>query len=114
MPQRAEVEPLVQLVAPFAPHVAEELWERMGHDTSVFDSGWPAFDAAAAAEDEIEVGVQVNGKLRGSVRISRDATEEQVLAAALAVPTIAKFVAGEVRKVVYVKGRVVSVVAGGS
>ncbi|HWG53928.1 MAG TPA: leucine--tRNA ligase [Gemmatimonadaceae bacterium] len=114
VPQRAEVEPLVQLVAPFAPHIAEELWERMGHDTSVFDSGWPAFDAAAAAEDEIEVGVQVNGKLRGSVRISRDATEEQVLAAALAVPTIAKFVAGEVRKVVYVKGRVVSVVAGGS
>ncbi|MGH7632785.1 MAG: class I tRNA ligase family protein, partial [Gemmatimonadaceae bacterium] len=110
VPHRAEVEPLVQLAAPFGPHVAEELWERMGHDTSIFDSGWPAFDAAAATEDEIEIGVQVNGKLRGSVRISREATEEHVLAAALAVPTIAKFVAGDVRKVVYVKGRVVSLV----
>ena len=48
---RAEVEPLVQLVSPFAPHVAEELWERMGHDQSVFDSGWPSFDPAIAAED---------------------------------------------------------------
>ena len=112
VPHRAEVEPLVQLAAPFTPHVAEELWERMGHDTSVFDSGWPAYDAVSATEDEIEIGVQVNGKLRGSVRIARDATEEQVLSAALAVPTIAKFVAGDVRKVVYVKGRVVSVVAG--
>ncbi len=48
-PHRAEVEPLVQLVAPFAPHVAEELWEQLGHDESVFDSGWPAFDPSLLA-----------------------------------------------------------------
>ena len=115
VPHRSEVEPLVKLVAPFAPHIAEELWERMGggQGASVFDSGWPAFDATLATEDEIEIGVQVNGKLRGSVRIARDATEEQVLSAALAVPGIAKFVTGEVRKVVYVKGRVMSLVVAG-
>ena len=50
-PHRDEVEPLVQLVAPFAPHVAEELWEQLGHTESVFDAGWPAFDADAAAEE---------------------------------------------------------------
>ena len=69
-PHRDEVEPLVQLVSPFAPHVAEELWERFGHDESVFDSGWPAFDAALAAEDIVTIAVQVNGKTRGTMSVA--------------------------------------------
>src|SRR5206468_3624425 len=64
-PERAAVEPLVRLVAPFAPHVAEEMWERLGHAESIFRGArWPAFDPAKAVADTVEFVVQVNGKLR--------------------------------------------------
>ncbi|HEX5580928.1 MAG TPA: leucine--tRNA ligase [Gemmatimonadaceae bacterium] len=108
--RRAEVAPLVQLVAPFAPHLAEELWERLGHERSVFDSGWPAFDPALAAEDEIELAVQVNGKLRGTVRVPVAVTKDDALARALAEPGIVKFVTGEPKKVIFVPGRLLNVV----
>jgi leucyl-tRNA synthetase len=112
-PHRAEVEPLVRLVAPFAPHIAEELWERFGHQTSVFDGGWPSFDPALAAEQTVTVAVQVNGKLRGTVVVAPDATEDGVRAAALADPGIAKHATGTVRKVVYVPGRLMNIVVSG-
>ena len=107
---RSEVEPLVQLVAPFAPHLAEELWERLGHDVGVFYCGWPEFDAALAAEDDFELAVQVNGKTRGTVRVAKSVTEDDALAAVRAEPTIAKFVTGEPRKVVFVPGRLINIV----
>ncbi|HJR63725.1 MAG TPA: leucine--tRNA ligase [Gemmatimonadaceae bacterium] len=109
-PRRAEVEPLVQLVSPFAPHIAEELWERLGHRRSVFDSGWPTYDPSLVVRDTVEIAVQVNGKLRGNVTVSREATQDEVLAAALATPAIAKFVTGEPKKVVYVPGRLINIV----
>jgi leucyl-tRNA synthetase len=109
-PHRAEVEPLVQLAAPFAPHLAEELWHRFGHERSIFDSGWPEFDAALATDEAVTIVVQVKGKRRGAVTVPVDATEEQVLAAALADPAIAKHLAGAIAKVVYVKGRLMNVV----
>ncbi len=107
---RAEVEPLVQLVSPFAPHVAEELWERMGHDQSVFDSGWPSFDPAIAAEDLVTIAVQVNGKTRGTVQIPTGAGQDAAQAAALADQAIAKFVTGTPKKVIFVPGRLLNVV----
>ena len=110
VPHRAEVEPLVQLLAPFAPHIAEELWETLGHTKSVFDSGWPAFDAALATESKVKVAVQVNGKLRSTVETTKDATQDAVLALALAEPGVAKFVAGPPKKVIYVAGRLLSIV----
>ena len=109
-PHRAEVEPLVQLVAPFAPHVAEELWEMLGHTTSVFDAGWPAFDAALAGGETVTIAVQVNGKTRGTVVVANDADQAAVLAAAMGESSIAKFVASEPRKVIYVAGRLLSLV----
>jgi leucyl-tRNA synthetase len=109
-PHRGEVEPLVRLVAPFAPHIAEELWERFGHQTSVFDGGWPPFDPALAAEQTATVAVQVNGKLRGTVVVAPDEAEDAVRAAALADPGIAKHTTGTVRKVVYVPGRLMNIV----
>ncbi len=109
-PQRAEVEPLVQLIAPFAPHVAEELWERMGHVASVFDSSWPAFDARLAAEDTMDLPVQVRGKTRGTVRVPRDIAQADAYAAAMATPAIAKFVTGEPTKIVFVPGRLLNIV----
>jgi leucyl-tRNA synthetase len=109
-PHREEVAPLVQLVAPFAPHIAEELWERLGHSRSVFDSGWPAFDAALARDATIQLAVQVNGRLRGTVTVNADLDEETALRTALDVPAVAKFVTGPIRKVVFVPGRLLSIV----
>jgi leucyl-tRNA synthetase len=107
---RAEVAPLVQLMAVFAPHAAEELWERLGHQTSVFDSGWPAFDAALAAEDLVTVAVQVNGKTRGTIRIPNGAGQDAAIAAAMHEPGIAKFVGAVPKKIVFVPGRLLSLV----
>jgi leucyl-tRNA synthetase len=107
---RAEVAPLVQLVAPFAPHIAEELWELFGNSKSVFDSGWPAFDAALAAEDAITMAVQVNGKTRGTIQVAKDAGQDAAMSAAMADPAIAKFVTGPSKKVVFVPGRLLNIV----
>ncbi|HEY9449874.1 MAG TPA: class I tRNA ligase family protein, partial [Gemmatimonadaceae bacterium] len=109
-PHRSEVEPLVQLVSPFAPHLAEELWERMGHEAGVFDSGWPDYDEAQLIEDEIELVVQVNGKMRGRVRVPREIDRDAALAAALAEPSVAKFVTGDPAKVIFVPGRLLNIV----
>ena len=109
-PHRAEVEPLVQLVSPFAPHIAEELWERLGHDGSVMDAGWPEYDPALATEDTIEMAVQVNGKTRGKVRVAKDADQAAVIVAARADAQIAKFITGEPKKIIFVPGRLINIV----
>jgi leucyl-tRNA synthetase len=109
-PHVDEVRPLVQLVAPYAPHIAEELWERLGGTGSVMDGGWPAFDAAIAREDFIQLAVQVNGKLRGTVTVARDIGQDAAVAAAMAEPQVAKFVTGDPRKVVFVPGRLLNLV----
>ncbi|MEO6447301.1 MAG: leucine--tRNA ligase [Gemmatimonadaceae bacterium] len=110
VPHRAEVEPVVQLVAPFAPHIAEELWERFGHSASVFDSGWPAFDADLAREETVQLAVQVNGKLRGTLTVVPHITQDDAVAAARAEPGIAKFLTGEVRKIIFVPRRLLNLV----
>ena len=73
---REAVEALVLLMSPFTPHIGEELWERLGHTGGVVAAGWPAYDEAAAREDEIEIPVQVNGKVRGRVTVPADAGED--------------------------------------
>ncbi len=105
------VESLVALLSPFAPHMAEELWSSLGHNDGVVASGWPGFDATAAAEEEIEVPVQVNGKLRAVITVPADATEDMIREAALAETAIQPHVAGkQIVKVVVAKGRLVSIV----
>jgi leucyl-tRNA synthetase len=110
-PRRGEVAPVVQLVAPFAPHIAEELWERLGHSESVFDAGWPSFDPALVEEEKIELAVQVNGKMRGRLSVRRDIGQDEALALAMAEGSISKFVNGSPRKVVFVPGRLLNIVA---
>ncbi len=110
-PRRGEVAPVVQLVAPFAPHIAEELWERLGHSESVFDAGWPSFDPALVEEEKIELAVQVNGKMRGRLNVRRDIGQDEALALAMAEGSISKFVNGSPRKVVFVPGRLLNIVA---
>jgi leucyl-tRNA synthetase len=109
-PHRDEALPLVPLVAAFAPHLAEELWERGGGAGSVLDAGWPAFDPALAAEESVTLAVQVNGKLRGQVVVPRGVTQEEALAAALAQESVRRFVTGEPRKVIFVPGRLLNIV----
>jgi leucyl-tRNA synthetase len=109
-PHRDEVLPLVQLAAPFAPHVAEELWERLGHSGSVFDAGWPAHDPALTVEELATLAVQVNGKLRGTVAVATGVAEPDAVAAALAMPEIAKWVPTPPRKVIFVPGRLLNLV----
>lgn len=109
---RAEVEPLVVLVAPFAPHVAEEIWERLGHEDSLFDgANWPPFDEAKTVSDTVNIAVQVNGKLRATVQVGADAPEADVVAAARADGNVGRHLEGVTeRKVIFVKDRLVNFV----
>ena len=111
-PFLAEVErDLVLLLAPFAPYLAHELWEMLGEKTNLLKESWPKYDAALAKEEEIEIPVQVNGKLRGRVVVSADATEETVLERALADEKVRAAIAGkQVVKKIYVPGRLVNIV----
>jgi leucyl-tRNA synthetase len=110
-PARAEVEPLVQLVSPFAPHIAEELWQKLGHAESIFDAKWPQYDAALAADEKIELVVQVNGKTRGKLSVVREIAQDAAVSAAMGDPAIAKFVNGEPRKIIFVPGRLLNIVS---
>jgi leucyl-tRNA synthetase len=106
---REAVEALVLLISPFVPHMAEELWERLGHTEGVVAAGWPASDAEAAREESIEIPVQVNGKVRGRAVVPADAPDSDIQAAAL--EAVRDNLAGrEVVKVIVAKGRLVSVV----
>jgi leucyl-tRNA synthetase len=105
------VSELVQMTAPFAPHFAEECWERLGHAGSVFDSDWPTFDPLLTIDDTVTLAVQVGGKTRGTVTLPREADQATAEAAARADTNIARHLDGKtVRKVVYVPGRMVSFV----
>jgi leucyl-tRNA synthetase len=109
---RGEVEPLVVLVAPFAPHVAEELWELLGHGESLFTGEhWPAWDPAKATADTVEFVVQVNGRLRARLPMPRGISQEDAQAAALADENVRRYVDGQqLRKVVFVPDRLLNLV----
>ncbi len=107
----AAIEPLVVLLAPYAPHLAEELWSVLGHEPSIFQASWPSYDPALAAAGEVEVVVQVNGKVRGRVTVNRGAGEAHVLEQALKDESVRKFVDGKpVRKTIYVQDRLLNLV----
>ncbi|MSR20531.1 MAG: leucine--tRNA ligase [Gemmatimonadetes bacterium] len=111
---RAEVAPLVPLVAPFAPHIAEELWERLGHSASIFDGpNWPAYDESKLAETRVTIAIQVNGKLRASISVAKGAAEPDIVAAARAENSVSRHLDGvSERRVIYVKERLVNFVVG--
>ena len=103
----------MQLVAPFAPHIAEELWERIGETRSVFESTWPAYDPALATEDLVTLAVQVNGKLRGEVQVAVEAGEAEVRALAEKEERVKAHLAGKtIRKVIFVPKRLLNFVVG--
>jgi leucyl-tRNA synthetase len=113
-PERAAVEPLVRMVAPLAPHVAEEMWERLGNGDSIFRTArWPDFDPAKAVADTVEFVVQVNGKLRARMPMPRGIAEAAARDAALADENVLKFLDGkQVRKTIFVPDRLLNLVVG--
>ena len=109
--KRAVLEPLVVLIAPFAPHIAEEIWEKLGHTSSVCDARFPEFDERYLAEASVEYPVSFNGKVRFKKNLSASLTPKEVEAAVLADPTTAKYLDGKTpRKVIVVPGKIVNIV----
>ncbi len=99
------------MMAPFTPHIAEELWSMLGHEKPVGRTPWPAFSVSLAAEEEFELGVQVNGKLRGRIRVGAEADEQVVRERALAEPGVGQHVKGkQVQKVIVIPRKLVSIV----
>jgi leucyl-tRNA synthetase len=110
-PPREAVEALVQLLSPFAPHVAEESWEILGHKKSIAHSKWPSYDEALCVETTAVVAIQVNGKVRGKVEIDKELPEEDALKAAFEQPSVTKYTDGmSLKKVIYVPGKILNIV----
>ena len=108
---RAIYEPLVVLLAPFAPHIAEELWHVLGHDTTVCDAQWPAWNEDYLKESTVKYGVSFNGKSRYTIEVPADADEEEVKRLALADEGAARWLDGkQPRKIIFVKGKLVNIV----
>jgi leucyl-tRNA synthetase len=108
---RALIEPFVLVLSPFAPHLAEELWSRMGHRESLAYAPWPAYDPALCVEDTVTVAVQVNGKLRATLDLPRGAEQAAVQAAAVADARVARYLnGGAIRKAIYVKDKLLNLV----
>ncbi len=109
--QRSLLESFVLLLSPFAPHLGEELWQRLGHAESLAYAAWPAYDPAKCIEDTVTVAVQVNGKLRATLDLPRGAEQADVQAAALADERVSRYVnGGAIRKAIYVKDKLLNLV----
>ena len=108
---RQALEALLQMMAPFAPHAAEQLLHDLGHEDSVHIDHWPIHDPKFLVEDIITIAVQVNGKLRGTIEIARDASSEAALAAAKSNEQVVNFLDGKTpKKEIYVPGKIVNLV----
>ncbi|MEA4845653.1 MAG: leucine--tRNA ligase [Clostridiaceae bacterium] len=103
---------LLKLLAPFAPHFAEEMWSELGYEYSIFNQKWPVWDENALVKDKIELAIQINGKVKGRIEVLSAASEKEIEAAAMADPDTGKFLAGkQVVKVIVIKNRLVNIVA---
>lgn len=105
-------EVLLKLMCPFTPHLAEEMWARLGHQTLIVSENWPVGDAALAQDDVVTIAVQICGKMRGTIEMPKDAPQSDVEAAALALENVKRQVAGmDIKKVIVVPNKIVNIVA---
>jgi leucyl-tRNA synthetase len=112
-PDKETVEAFLISIAPFAPHFAEELWQQIGNKPSIFFQKWPKWDEAYTTADMVTVAVQITGKLRGTVVVKAESSEEEVLEVAKNDPAIARYLDGKpIRKTIYVKNRILNLVVG--
>ncbi|MCK4342204.1 MAG: leucine--tRNA ligase [Phycisphaerae bacterium] len=108
---RDQLERFLRLLSPFAPHLSEELWQRLGHTESLAREAWPTYEEALTRDETVELAVQIEGKLRDRVTVPVDASDEEVVAAALERPIVAKEVAGKpLKRTIVVKGRLVNLI----
>jgi leucyl-tRNA synthetase len=108
---RSVMEDFIKLLSPFAPHIGEEIWHRLGHEESVAYVAWPTFDPGRLVKDTVTLPVSVNGKLRSRLEVSTEAPEDAVLALALADPGVSKHLEGKPpRKVIYRPGKMLNLV----
>lgn len=105
---RDEYRTLLALLNPTAPHITEELWEKMGYDGHIYESSWPEYEEAKTVEDSVEIAVQINGKVRAVIQVEKDAAKEDVIAKAK--EAIADKLTGNIVKEIYVPGRIVNIV----
>ena len=111
---RSVIEPFVLLLSPFAPHIAEEMWEVLGHDKTLAYETWPTHDEKYLVEDEIEIPVQVNGKLKAKIKVPAKADKDTMQSAAENDDTIKSQLDGKtIVKVIVVPGRMVNFVVKG-
>ena len=96
------------LLSPFAPHIAEEVWEQLGHEGSVFKAGWPTYDEEAMKDDEIQVPVQINGKTRAVISIAAESSKEEAITAGK--EAIADKLTGNIIKEIYVPKKIINIV----
>jgi leucyl-tRNA synthetase len=112
LPRKA-MNDFLQLLSPIAPHIAEELWERMGHGDTITYEPWPEYDEAWTVDQEIEIVIQVNGKIVDRIKVAADAPEDELERLAKASGRVQELTSGKtVRKTIVVKGKLVNIVAG--
>ena len=100
------------MISCICPHLGEELWEMFGHTGTIAYETWPTYDEAALVVDTVKIGVQVNGKVRGTIEIAAEAEEEEAMKQAYEIASVVKAIDGKpVRKVIYVKGKILNIVA---
>jgi len=108
---RDQIERFLLILAPFAPHICEELWRRLGHAESLAREPWPTYDEALTRDETVEIAVQINGKVRARIEVATDASDEQIIAAACQNPVIARDLAGRSpRRTIVVRGRLVNLI----
>ncbi|MBI5378691.1 MAG: class I tRNA ligase family protein, partial [Nitrospirae bacterium] len=107
---REALETVVLLLSPFAPHLAEELWQALGRSPGIFDSPWPRYDEDLVRAEEVLIVVQVNGKVRGRLTVPADTPQEDLERLALGDERVRAFVPGSPKKVVIVPGKLVNIV----
>ena len=108
---RQGFETIICLIGPMMPHIAEELWQQLGHDVMLTDTPWPVADESLLVEDSSTVAVQVNGKLRDTIELPKGCKGKEAEDAALALPRIAEAISGkDIRKIIVVPDRIINVV----
>ncbi len=107
----ADFKKFLQILAPFAPHITDELWASLGEKKSIHSASWPTFDPKKVIDTTITIGIQINGKVRAEIEINREESSENIQSIVLAMPEIIKWIDGkEIKKFIYVPGRVINIV----
>ncbi|HMA64296.1 MAG: class I tRNA ligase family protein, partial [Fibrobacterota bacterium] len=108
---REDLVVLVKLIGPYAPHIGDELWEKLGGDGFIINASWPVWDEALTIDQVVTIVVQVNGKLRGDFTIARDASQEQLKEIALGIEKVKQYTEqGTIKKIIVIPGKLVNIV----